>query len=100
MNGKNRYEHIIVTKCEPCCDSDWCWNALKESYRKECLGPFKDLEDFRVKFGAINQGSEVSKEKRAKSLQVLIWKSKVEEYREAKMLCEHLSSGGGRNVSE
>lgn len=100
MDDENIQKRIKGTKCESCYDADWCWNALKESAKNDCLGPFNDLEYFRKKFDASNQEDELSKEIREKSLRILIWKSKVEEYREVKMLTDYYSSTEDKKEDE
>jgi hypothetical protein len=92
QNGKERKEIINGTKCETCCDSGWCWNALKESLRALCLGPFKDFQDFQEKFRADNSKGEVTEKERAKSLRKHIRKTKLEEYRENRMQCDLFGS--------
>lgn len=78
-----RQEKIKGTKCVTCCDSDWCWNALS-ALRNDCLGPFKDPEDFKAKW----------REFQAKEDQETVlkkWERKLmyEDFRENRSFCEH-----------
>ncbi len=69
--------------CELCCDSDWCWNALI-SLRYECLGPFKDLEDFKTKWDEYQK-----KEEEKADIGFLERKQKIDEFRENRAYCDH-----------
>lgn len=80
---QERHEIIKGTKCESCCDVDWCWNSLT-SLRDECLGPFKDLEDCKTKVREFDMRAE---EKAAMER----WQRRMryEDFRENRSLCEH-----------
>jgi hypothetical protein len=80
---QKRYEKIKGTKCESCCDADWCWNALT-SLRDACLGPFKDLDDFKIKW---NEFQKMENEKA--DIDGLERRIKREEHRDNKSLCDH-----------
>ncbi len=87
------------TKCESCCDFAWCWNALN-SARDLCLGPFKNLEDFKKKFRESNKEGEISEEERKRSLRKHIRKTKLEEYRENRMQCDLFSTSEDKKDDE
>jgi hypothetical protein len=98
-NKKSRYQIIKGTKCETCYKADYCWNALKESDRSACLGPFKDLEDFKEKFRASNEEEAAEKEREQSAQKYKRW-SQLEEYRINRMLCDLLSSGKSSEENE
>ena len=83
MDDEKRQEQIKGTKCETCCDSDWCWNALT-SMRDDCIGPFKDPEDFKMKWHEFQK-----KEAQEAVIEKLQRKQKYEEFRENRSFCEH-----------
>ena len=74
-------------KCATCYQIEWC--MLLPSQRKLCLGPFKDIEDSIEKIRADNRAAEVAVEmEREKGLEKMRRLSRVDEYREKKMLLE------------
>ena len=77
----------VLVKCSSCYQTVWC--MLLRSQRQWCLGPFCDLEDSLNKLRAAYRAKEEADVKdREKGLERFKRLSRIDEYRERRLVLE------------